>query len=473
MIVQNLASSNQANPKPNDEQCFHVWNECLKIISSKVHEQSFATWFKPIKTISIADNLLHLEVPSQFFYEWLESRYPKLIRKSIEEVMGQQFDVEYSIKKSSSNNNQSIQIHVEHETPQLQIKNPDFETKLNPRFSFKNFIEGDGNKFAKAAALAAAEAPGKTAFNPLVIFGGTGLGKTHLMHSIGNFALEQGTIKRVLYATSEQFTSDFIRSIKENKTSEFSDFYRSVDLLLIDDIQFFSNKGKTQEEFFHTFNALHMSGKQLVLTCDRPPTEIKELEDRLLSRFQWGLVVDIQPPDYETRIAILQQRAEENNVELHADIIEYLALNVTSSIRELEGALTRILAQASLTSTEITLEFVKSIVQKIGKARSRAISIEDIIKITASYFDLQENLLLSKTRKKEIVLARQISMYLAKIYTAHTVKSIGLHFGGRDHTTVLYSVKMIEDQLEFDDLMTNHIKNIRKKLEQIEHAKIL
>ncbi len=243
--------------------------------------------------------------------------------------------------------------------------------------------------------------------------------------------------------------------------------------MLIDDIQFFSNKGKTQEEFFHTFNALHMSGKQLVLTCDRPPTEIKELEDRLLSRFQWGLVVDIQPPDYETRIAILQQRAEENNVELHADIIEYLALNVTSSIRELEGALTRILAQASLTSTEITLEFVKSIVQKIGKARSRAISIEDIIKITASYFDLQENLLLSKTRKKEIVLARQISMYLAKIYTAHTVKSIGLHFGGRDHTTVLYSVKMIEDQLEFDDLMTNHIKNIRKKLEQIEHAKIL
>jgi chromosomal replication initiator protein len=472
MIVQNLATDQDSSSQSFDEQAFHVWSECLKHIAENVHEQSFATWFKPIKTISITDTVLNLEVPSQFFYEWLESRYPKLIRKSIENVMGQQFELSYTVRKSKSSD-QPIQIQVESEKQQLQIKKPDFETKLNPRFTFNSFIEGDGNKFAKAAALAVAEAPGKTAFNPLVIFGGTGMGKTHLMHSIGNFALEQGTINRVLYATSEQFTSDFIRSIKENKTAESSDFYRSVDLLLIDDIQFFSNKGKTQEEFFHTFNALHMSGKQIVLTCDRPPSEIKELEDRLLSRFQWGLVVDIQPPDYETRMAILQQRAEENNVALAADIIEYLALNVTSSIRELEGALTRILAQASLTSADITLEFVKSIVQKIGKTRARAIAIEDIIKITSGYFDVQENLLLSKTRKKEIVVARQISMYLAKIYTTHTVKSIGLHFGGRDHTTVLYSVKIVEDQLDYDNLLANHIKNIRKKLEQIENAKVM
>jgi len=354
-----------------------------------------------------------------------------------------------------------------HQNLQFQKRAPDYESKLNTRYTFSSFIEGDGNKFAKAASLAVAEAPGKTAFNPLVIFGDTGLGKTHVMQAIGTFAKSEGRVKKVYYVTSEQFTSDFINSISENKTNAFSSFYRDVDLLLIDDIQFFAGKGKTQEEFFHTFNALHNAGKQIVLTCDRPMSELRDLEERLVSRFQWGLVVDIQPPDFETRVAILQKRAEESGVQLSREIFEYLGANVTSSIRELEGALIRITAQASITGEEITLELAKSIINKIGKNVQQAITIENIMQIVADYFGIQESLLLEKTRKKEIVIARQIAMYLAKQMTSHTVKSIGLHFGGRDHTTVLYSCKTIEEQLDCDHVTAQHVENIQRKIDQL------
>lgn len=470
MIVQNLSNEN-AFEEPMSSQIKIVWNQCLETIKAhpKVHEQSFVTWFKPIKLVDISDNKFILNVPSQFLYDWIEVHYPEIIRDAVKQIMGQSYELEYVVHNTPNS------MHLNNIIQESELKNhiktsqPDFDTKLNPKNIFKNFIEGDGNKFAKAAALAVAEAPGQTAFNPLVIYGGTGLGKTHLMQAIGNFALEQGKVDRVYYSTSEQFTSDFINSIQNNSISNFSSKYRSIDLLLIDDIQFFSNKGKTQEEFFHTFNSLHMAGKQIVLSSDRPPSELKDLQERLLSRFQWGLQVDIQPPDFETRIAILQQMAAQNKVEMSYEIIEYLASNITASIRELQGALIRLLAQASINGEDMTLELTKSIIQKIGKAKSEALTIENIIKTTSEYFNLQENLLLSKTRKKEIVIARQISMYLSKIYTNHTVKSIGLHFGGRDHTTVLYSVKMVEDQLEYDSRLAKDVKNIREKLDKMEN----
>ena len=464
MIVEKI------DPNFKQNHANEIWNSALVLIKDQVHEQSFSTWFKPILPISIQENSILLEVPSQFFYDWIESHYPKLIRSSIDSVAGEKIEVKYMVKQQQSISfNDPVRIdetQLQNSPSNIKQKLPDNVTQLNQRFTFSNFIEGDGNKFARAAALAVSEAPGKTAFNPLLIFGDTGLGKTHLMHAMGNFALEEGTVRKVYYVTSEQFTADFINSIQKNKTSEFTQFYRTIDLLLIDDIQFFSNKGKTQEEFFHTFNALHMAGKQIVLSCDRAPSEIKDLEDRLLSRFQCGLVVDIQPPDFETRLAILKKKVGDSGVNLPDDLAEYLASNVTSSIRELEGALIRIMAQASMTGEDLNLDLAKTIIQKFGNAEKKAITIETIMRETANYFGVQENLLLAKTRKKEIVIARQISMYLAKILTSHTVKSIGLHFGGRDHTTVLYSVKMIEDQLQCDHRTAQHVENIRRSLEK-------
>mgnify|MGYP000329908036 CR=1 FL=1 len=468
MEITNLSREEKTDFNESEQ----IWEKTLVLIKENVHEQSYITWFKPIVPLHVDEQRIVLQVPSQFFYDWLEGHYSEMIRSKLYEATNKQLSVEYHVRQSvpSEETFEEAQRAIpkpSQPNSQYNQRTPDFESKLNPRYNFSTFIEGDGNKFAKAASLAVAEAPGKTAFNPLVIFGDTGLGKTHVMQAIGNFAKSEGRVRKVYYATSEQFTSDFIKSISENNTSEFSSFYRDIDLLLVDDIQFFAGKGKTQEEFFHTFNALHNAGKQIVLTCDRPMSELRDLEERLVSRFQWGLVVDIQPPDFETRVAILQKRAEESGVRLHRDVIEYLGANVTSSIRELEGTLIRITAQASITGQEITLELAKSIVNKIGKNVQQAITIEDIMKTVADYFGIQENLLLEKTRKKEIVIARQIAMYLAKQLTTHTVKSIGLHFGGRDHTTVLYSCKTVEEQLECDQMTAQHVDNIQRKLDQI------
>lgn len=469
----NISDSEAMNFSENSkDEAVAVWDNTLQLIKENVHEQSFITWFKPIVPLLVNSERIILQVPSQFFYDWLEGHYSEMIRSKLFEASQMNLQIDYHVKQtaiSTQNISESLQASVVNPRHQNQLNNktPDFESKLNPRYTFSSFIEGDGNKFAKAASLAVAEAPGKTAFNPLVIFGDTGLGKTHVMQAIGAFAKSENRVKKVYYVTSEQFTSDFISSISENKINAFSSFYRDVDLLLIDDIQFFAGKGKTQEEFFHTFNTLHNAGKQIVLTCDRPMSELRDLEERLVSRFQWGLVVDIQPPDFETRVAILQKRAEESGVQLSRDILEYLGANVTSSIRELEGTLIRITAQASITGQEITLELAKSIINKIGKNVHQAITIENIMQIVADYFGIQESLLLEKTRKKEIVIARQIAMYLAKQMTSHTVKSIGLHFGGRDHTTVLYSCKTIEEQLECDHITAQHVENIQRKIDQM------
>jgi chromosomal replication initiator protein len=338
-------------------------------------------------------------------------------------------------------------------------------SQLNRRYTFDNFVEGSSNQFAKAASLAVAEAPGTTSFNPLVIYGGVGLGKTHLIQAIGNFSLQQGTVKRALYVSSEKFTIEFINSIQKNKTTEFSKIYRNVDLLLVDDIQFFINKERTQEEFFHTFNSLHQKGKQIVLSSDRPPKDITGIEERLLSRFQWGLVADIQSPDLETRIAILQKKSEENGIELPGDVIQLIAYNVTSNIRELEGCLIRLLAQASFNGLDINLQLAKKILKDVISQKQNHITIEDIQKIVSEYYRIPDDLLRAKTRKKEVALVRQIAMYIAKNHTKHSLKTIGLHFGGRDHSTVIHAVSTIETYAKEDHKIAEDIENISQQIE--------
>ncbi|MCJ7813248.1 chromosomal replication initiator protein DnaA, partial [bacterium] len=342
------------------------------------------------------------------------------------------------------------------------------ETHLNSRYTFENFVSGSGNQFAKAASLAVAEAPGKTSFNPLVIYGGVGLGKTHLIQAIGNFAKENNYAKRIRYVSSEKFTIDFINSIQNNRTTEFSQIYRNTDLLLVDDIQFFMGKERTQEEFFHTFNTLHQKGKQIVLSSDRPPKELQGLEERLISRFQWGLIADIQPPDLETRIAILQQKADLDGINISTDIIEYIATNITSNIRELEGALIKLLAFSSLRGIDITFELAKTALKDIFINKKHDILIEEIQKEICLYFGIPDDLLRGKSRKKEIAYARQIAMYLSKKLTRYSLKSIGLHFGGRDHTTVIHAIRTIENL--FKDTSNNEkisetIDSLKKKIE--------
>lgn len=438
-----------------------AWKECLSIIKESINPQSFTTWFKPTKAVNLVQQNLTIEVPSQFFYEWLEGHYSTLINQALLQVLGENAKLTYSVLVNGNNELLNIPSINQHD----RIKRPDKNSNLNPRYTFDNFVEGSNNQFARAASLAVAEDPGNTTFNPLVIYGGVGLGKTHLVQAIGNFSLSQRTARSVLYVDSERFTIEFINSIQNNKTPEFSSIYRNVDLLLVDDIQFFTNKERTQEEFFHTFNALHNTGKQIVLTSDRPPKELVGVEDRLLSRFQWGLVADIQQPDLETRIAILQQKADENAINLPGEIIEFIATNIKSNIRELEGALIRLLAYSSLNGKDISLALAKDVLKNLSLAKKKNILIEEIQRIVSDHYEIPDDMLRAKTRKKEIAYVRQIAMYLAKELTKYSLKTIGLHFGGRDHSTVIHAIQCIELQIRKDIKLREDIDVLRKKIE--------
>ena len=454
--VDNLAFSvNNSDPEA-------VWNACLRIIEENVSTQSFKTWFMPIRAQKLEDKTLTIQVPSQFFYEWLEEHYPLVIRGALKEIVGEGARPAYTIQ----NKQDQKQLSLEDRKGRSPGGYTGEETHLNSRYIFDNFVEGKGNQFARAASLAVAEAPGSTSFNPLVIYGGVGLGKTHLIQAIGNFAREHGSASRIRYVSSEKFTIEFINSIQNNRAAEFSQIYRTVDLLLVDDIQFFMSKERTQEEFFHTFNTLHQKGKQIVLSSDRPPKDLKDLEERLLSRFQWGLIADIQPPDLETRIAILQQKAELDRIEISMDIIEYIATNITSNIRELEGALIKLLAFSSLRGVDITLDLAKIVLKDIVISKQKDISIEEIQRVVCRYFDIPDDLLRSKSRKKEIAHARQVAMYLSKALTHYSLKSIGLHFGGRDHTTVIHAIRTIENLLNEGNVsIRDTVENLKRKIE--------
>ena len=349
--------------------------------------------------------------------------------------------------------------------PSVKVSSQPFDSGLNPRYTFDNFVKGDCNQLARAAALAVANNPGGTSFNPLVIYGGVGLGKTHLIQAIGNYVVANRKAKRVLYVSSEKFTVDFVEAIQKDKVGEFSNFYRSVDVLIVDDIQFFAGKEKTQDNFFHTFNALHQLRKQIVLSCDRPPRELKGLDERLISRFQWGLVADIQPPDLETRIAILKKKSEDSGIELSQEVIEYIATHITSNIRELEGCLVSLLAKASLENREINLELAKEVVRTIVKDSNVKVSIEEIQRVVCEHFGIPSDMIRAKTRKQEVVVARQIAMYLCKELTDASFKTIGLHFGGRDHSTVIHACQSVEEEMKKSEKFRNIVEQIKRKIE--------
>ncbi|KAA0230587.1 chromosomal replication initiator protein DnaA [bacterium] len=439
-----------------------TWTNCLSIIRDQIPESTFGTWFESTRGKALDDKNLVVEIPNDFVYQWLEGHYRELVHKAAFQVLGDEYLVTYVLAEARPLESES--------KPAEKISAPsarlthDPASQISPHYKFQNFVEGSSNQFAKAAAVAVAEAPGKTSFNPLVVYGGVGLGKTHLIQAIGNLSLDNAMVTRALYVSSERFTNEFINSIQNNKTTEFSSNYRNVDLLIVDDIQFFMNKERTQEEFFHTFNALYQKGKQIVLSSDRPPKEIVGIEDRLLSRCQWGLVVDIQPPDLETRIAILQRKAEENGIDLPSDVIQLIAHNITSNIRELEGSLIRLLAFASVNKHDITLNLARHVLKDLFIQKLRNLTVEDIQKEVCDYYKMPDDMMRAKTRKKEVALARQIAMYLAKKLTKHSLKTIGLHFGGRDHTTVIHAIDAIEKLMETDIQIKSEVDVLKQRL---------
>jgi chromosomal replication initiator protein len=464
-LAANVLSINQNFP--NDITV--IWKECLRIIKDNVSQMTYNTWFLPIKPLELSDSILKVQLPSQFFWEWIDEHFNTLITKTIHEVLGPHAKLAYVIaeeketfeissltkKEQPSNISNTISTKPKH----------DFETFLNPRYKFDNFIKGEGNQLARAAAGAISDNPGGTSFNPFFVYGGVGLGKTHLIQAIGNKILDNFPDKKIIYLSSDTFTVEFVEAIQSNKVNEFSNFYRNMDVLIIDDIQFLIGKEKTQDLFFQIFNILHQSRKQIILSSDKPPKDLKGLDDRLISRFQWGLTADIQPPDFETRIAILKKKSEDYGMNIANDILEYIASNITSNIRELEGCLIKLLANVSLNSKEINLALTKKTVQEIATDRKVNITIETITKTVCSYLKVDENKIRDKTRKKEIVLARQVAMYLSKELTKCSLKTIGLNFGGRDHSTVIHACNTIEGMKLIDNTVKHLVDTLRTQIE--------
>ncbi len=459
------------------EELLLMWGKILSHIQSEINSQSFKTWFEPIKPVKIENQEVSVTVPSQFFYEWLEEHYYSLISGALQKVLGPSAKLNYTVVPSDepspsivvSQNEPPVKIHelapVKIEQTQYTQTLPYEKTFLNRRNVFSTFIKGESNQLARAAAMAVANNPGGTSFNPLVLYGGTGLGKTHLMQAIGNYALETGKAKRVMYVSSEKFTNEFIDAIRNDATTDFSSFYRSMDILIVDDIQFFTGKEKTQDSFFHTFNSLHQLGKQIILSSDRPPKELQGLDERLISRFQWGLTADIQPPDLETRSAILRNKCERDDVVIPESVLDFIAANVKSNVRELEGCYTKLLFNASLLGKDIDIEMAREVLSSVVTEVRSPLTVEEIQRLVSEFFDIPNDLLRAKTRKQEIVIARQVAMYIAKELTNCSLKTIGLNFGGRDHSTVIHAYQTVEEQIKIDPKFRLSIDQLKKKIE--------
>lgn len=462
----------QFGQKTSDLTPSLVWKNCLLRIKENVTLMTYNTWFLPIRPIEISNSTLKVQLPSQFFWEWIDEHYSSLIHKVLSEIIGPGAKLAYVISEDLTKFDENpINDSIKKTEPVIKKaelkKNNGFESHLNPRYRFDNFIKGEGNELARAAAGAISDNPGGTSFNPFFVYGGVGLGKTHLIQAIGNSILENFPDKKVIYLSSDSFTVEFVESIQSNKINEFSSFYRSMDVLIIDDIQFLIGKEKTQDLFFHIFNTLHQLRKQIILSSDKAPKDLKGLDERLVSRFQWGLQADIQPPAFETRIAILKKKTEDYGMVISPEIIEYIAYHITSNIRELEGCLIKLLANASLNSKEITLDLAKKIVREVATERKNnlTVTIDDITKIVCGHLNVPENKVREKTRKKEVVLARQICMYLSSKMTKSSLKTIGLHFGGRDHSTVIHACSTIEQSISKDIIIQELVDSLKSKIE--------
>ncbi len=434
----------------------NIWNEVLKLIKVELTEVSFNTWLKTIDPISITDREILLLAPNEFTKGILEGRYVNLIDSALRQITDKKYEILFTTPGEKIPEKKEVINHEEIEENQRAI--------LNPKYTFDTFVIGNSNRFAHAASLAVAEAPAQT-YNPLFIYGGVGLGKTHLMHAIGHFILEQNPDSKVVYVSSEKFTNELINSIREYRNEEFRNKYRNVDVLLIDDIQFIAGKEGTQEEFFHTFNALHEANKQIIISSDRPPKEIPTLEDRLRSRFEWGLITDIQAPDLETRIAILKKKANIENIEVNDDVLLYIATMIKSNIRELEGALIRIVAYSSLTNSPISLELAEEALKDIISSKEVVEITPKLIKETvAKEYNLHMDDFSSKKRTRAIAYPRQIAMYITRELTDLSLPKIGDEFGGRDHTTVIHAYDKISDELKEDDNLRNKIDKMIKDM---------
>lgn len=449
-------------------QLTDLWDKTINIIKAELTEVGFNTWIKCIEPIHISQDTMYLAVPNDFTKGILEARYKDLIANAVKLVSSKKYEVKLVLPGDDVLKSVGNSPSVAHKEREKEIPKTDELTTstLNPKYMFDSFVVGNSNRFAHAASLAVAEAPAK-AYNPLFIYGGVGLGKTHLMHAIGHYILNVNPSARVVYVTSEKFTNELINSIKDDKNVEFRNRYRNVDVLLVDDIQFIAGKERTQEEFFHTFNTLYEANKQIIMSSDRPPKEIPTLEDRLRSRFEWGLIADIQAPDFETRIAILKKKADLEGLDIPNEVMVYIANKIQSNIRELEGALIRLVAFSSLTNKEISADLAAEALKDIiSNKNSKQITVDLIQDVVSSYFNLRIDDFKSKRRTKNVAFPRQIAMYLARKLTDLSLPKIGEEFGGRDHTTVIHAYEKITAGLEKDESLKDTLDELIKKIQK-------
>jgi chromosomal replication initiator protein len=468
--------------------CGTVWNDCLEIIKQNVDDQNYNTWFRPIVPLKNDADVLTIQVPSQFFYEWLEEHYVPVLKKAINTILGPTGRLEYSVVVDSGNQTNPPLVvnypngagskrigirqpslagagHDDYSPFHFKPLNPQtVNSRLNPSYSFDNFVEGDCNRLARSAGLAVAKKPGVTSFNPLMLYGGVGVGKTHLVQAIGNDIKKNLPDKIVLYVDQNDFTNQFLNALQNHKIQEFQNYYLQVDLLILDDVQFLAGREKTQEMFFHIFNQLHQSGKQIIMTSDCPPRDLKGFQERLLSRFKWGLTADLQEPDFETKLAIIHNKMESDGIEIPRDVSEYLAYSVDTNLRDMEGVLNSLIFHATLLKKQIDLELAKEVLKNIVKEIQSDVSVDYIQKTVADYFKVELEAMKGKVKKREIVIPRQVAMYFCKRYTQLTLALIGENFGGRDHSTVIHALESVEDMMKTDANFKNSVDELTKKL---------
>lgn len=468
--------------------CVEIWENCLKMIRDNINSQSYKTWFEPIKPVAYENDVLTIQVPSQFVYEYLESHYISLLRLTINKVLGPKGRLEYSIVMDVDDHldvrvptndrtntiNPAVRVPIDFDAEsEKQIVNPfvvpginkiKVESQLNENYSFDNYVEGECNRLARSAGLAVAEKPGKTAFNPLFVYSQTGLGKTHLCHAIGLETKKHHPNLIVLYVNAEQFIQQFMSSCKNKTRNDFVHFYQMIDVLIVDDIQFLSGKNKTQDAFFHIFNHLQQNGKQLIFSCDKSPVELKDMEPRLLSRFKWGLSADLQSPDEQTRIKILKRKAYNEGIVLPDEVVDYVASRVKSNIREMEGLLISLMAQSSLNKRAITLDLARQLIDRFVSNSIQEVSVDYIVNVICNYQSISIEDFYSKSKKRELVQARQLAMYFAKKCTKLSLAEIGKQCGGKDHATVIHALKTIANLLETDKQFRTLASEIEKNI---------